>query len=108
MSETFSFEPRSFEPRGIRLGVVRGISYGLFGPPGEFVPQARALGAGLIRAYLYWSQVEPEPGQFRWDTVDAAWAACAAAPRLVSSIVAGCAASSPAVLAWPWWLHIAP
>ena len=29
MSETFSFEPD-----GIRLGVVRGISYGLFGPPG--------------------------------------------------------------------------
>ena len=71
MSETFSVEPLSFEPRGIRLGVVRGISYGLFGPPGEFVPQARALGAGLVRAYLYWSQVEPEPGHFRWDTVDA-------------------------------------
>ena len=71
MSETFPFEPQSFQPRGIRLGVVRGISYGLFGPPGEFVPQARALGAGLVRAYLYWSQVEPEPGQYRWDTVDA-------------------------------------
>jgi hypothetical protein len=51
--------------------VVRGISYGLFGPPGEFGPQARALGAGLVRAYLYWSQVEPAPGQYRWDTVDA-------------------------------------
>ena len=71
MSETFSFETQSFEPGGIRLGVVRGISYGLFGPPGEFVPQARALGAGLIRAYVYWSQVEPEPGHYRWDTVDA-------------------------------------
>ena len=49
--------------------MVRGISYGLFGPPGEFVPQARALGAGLVRAYLYWSQVEPEPGHYagtRW------------------------------------------
>jgi hypothetical protein len=55
----------------IRLGVVRGISYGLFGTPGEFVPQARALGAGLIRAYLYWGQVEPEPGRYRWDAVDA-------------------------------------
>jgi hypothetical protein len=66
MSKTFSFEPD-----GIRLGVVRGISYGLFGPPGEFVPQARALGAGLIRAYLFWSQIEPEPGRFRWGTVDA-------------------------------------
>ena len=71
MSKTFSFEAQSFEPGGIRLGVVRGISYGLFGPPGEFVPQARALGAGLIRAYLYWSQIEPEPGRYRWDTVDA-------------------------------------
>ncbi|HEY3979744.1 MAG TPA: hypothetical protein VGM79_20885 [Streptosporangiaceae bacterium] len=56
---------------GIRLGVVRGISYGLFGEPGEFVPQARALGAGLIRAYLYWGQVESEPGRYRWDAVDA-------------------------------------
>lgn len=72
MSETFASPSlRSFEPEGIRLGVVRGISYGLFGPPGEFGPQARALGAGLVRAYLYWSQVEPEPGQFRWDAVDA-------------------------------------
>jgi hypothetical protein len=69
MSETYAPEP--FEPQDIRLGVVRGISYGLFGPPGEFGPQARALGAGLVRAYLYWSQVEPEPGQYHWDTVDA-------------------------------------
>jgi hypothetical protein len=60
----------AFEPPGIRLGVVRGISYGLFGEPGEFVPQARALGAGLVRAYLYWGQVEPEPGRYRWDVVD--------------------------------------
>ena len=61
----------AFDPPGIRLGVVRGISYGLFGKPGEFVPQARALGAGLIRAYLYWGQVEPEPGCYRWEAVDA-------------------------------------
>ena len=61
----------TFEPQGIRLGVVRGISYGLFGAPGEFIAQARALGAGLVRAYLYWGQVEPEPGHYRWETVDA-------------------------------------
>jgi hypothetical protein len=61
----------AFDPPGIRLGVVRGISYGLFGQPGEFVPQARALGAELIRAYLYWGQVEPEPGRYRWEAVDA-------------------------------------
>ena len=61
----------SYEPSGIRVGVVRGISYGLFGPPGEFVPQARTLQAGLVRAYLFWGQVEPAPGEFRWDAVDA-------------------------------------
>ena len=61
----------TFDPPGIRLGVVRGISYGLFGPPGEFGAQARALGAGLVRAYLYWGQVEPEPGRYQWETVDA-------------------------------------
>ena len=61
----------AFDPPGIRLGVVRGISYGLFGKPGEFVPQSRALGAELIRAYLYWGQVEPEPGSYRWEAVDA-------------------------------------
>ncbi len=61
----------AFDPPGIRLGVVRGISYGLFGPPGEFVPQARGLGAGLVRSYLYWGQVEPEPGRYTFQAVDA-------------------------------------
>jgi hypothetical protein len=56
---------------GTRLGVVRGISYGLFGKPDEFAAEARALGAGLVRAYLFWGQVEPQPGRYEWDTVDA-------------------------------------
>jgi hypothetical protein len=41
------------EPAGIRLGVVRGNSYGLFGTPDDFVAAARRTGAGLIRAYRY-------------------------------------------------------
>jgi hypothetical protein len=61
----------SFEPAGIRVGVVRGVSYGLFGEPGEFGAEARGLGAGMIRAYLYWGQVEPEPGRFDWAVIDA-------------------------------------
>ncbi len=61
MSYTESFLP----------GVVRGISYGLFRPPDGFVDEARTIGAGLIRAYIYWAQVEPEPGRYEWDTVDA-------------------------------------
>ena len=75
-SEATTMKPQktktsALDPPGIRVGVVRGISYGLFGEPEEFVPQARALGAGLIRAYLYWGQLEPEPGSYRWDAVDA-------------------------------------
>jgi hypothetical protein len=56
---------------GVRLGVVRGISYGLFGRPDQFLPQLRELGAGLVRVYFYWSQVEPEPGRWSFDAVDA-------------------------------------
>ncbi|MEV6253374.1 hypothetical protein AB0L97_08970 [Nocardia sp. NPDC051911] len=56
---------------GIRLGVVRGTTYGLFGRPEEFVPQARALGAGIVRVNIYWSQVEPEPGRFDLHVLDA-------------------------------------
>jgi hypothetical protein len=58
-------------PPGVRLGIVRSISYGLFGRPDTFVPQLRELGATLVRIYLYWSQIEPEPGQYSFDTVDA-------------------------------------
>jgi hypothetical protein len=55
---------------GVRLGIVRGISYGLFGKPDRFLPQLRELGAGLVRVYFYWSQVEPEPDRWSFDAVD--------------------------------------
>jgi hypothetical protein len=55
----------------MQMGIVRGISYGLFREPDEFVPQARALGAGLVRAYVYWSQIEPRPDEFDFHVVDA-------------------------------------
>ena len=60
-----------FQPSDIRLGIARGVSYGLFGPPDEFVAAGRELGAGLIRVYVYWSQVQPEPDRWDWTTVDA-------------------------------------
>jgi len=58
-------------PPGARLGIVRSISYGLFGTPDQFVPQLRELGATLVRVYFFWSQVEPEPGRFSFDAVGA-------------------------------------
>jgi hypothetical protein len=54
-----------------RFGVVRGITYGMWGGAGVFMPAVRDLGARTTRVYIYWSQVEPEPGRFTWDTVDA-------------------------------------
>jgi hypothetical protein len=57
-------------PAGIRLGVVRGITYGLISPPETIVPQARSVGAEIVRIYLYWSQIEPEPGTYDWSAVD--------------------------------------
>jgi len=32
---------KSFIPAGIRFGIVRGISYGLFGKPDRYVAKAR-------------------------------------------------------------------
>ena len=60
---------RSHHP-ATTFGIVRGISYGLFGQPDDWVAQARELGATLIRLYVYWSQVEPRPGEYDWQVVD--------------------------------------
>lgn len=62
---------RSVAPAGVRLGVVRGISYGMFGAPDSFVPEMRKLSGTLVRVYVYWGQVEPEPGRYDWTVVDA-------------------------------------
>jgi hypothetical protein len=55
----------------LTMGVVRGISYGLFARPDAFGPALERLNAGLVRAYVYWGQVEPEPGRYDWTVVDA-------------------------------------
>ncbi|PYC63450.1 hypothetical protein C7C45_31930 [Micromonospora arborensis] len=56
---------------GLRLGVVRGITYGVYGEPERFVPQIRDLNGSLVRVYVYWSQIEPAPGQWNFGVVDA-------------------------------------
>ena len=35
------------------------------------MPQLRELDATLVRIYVYWSQVEPDPGNFTFEVVDA-------------------------------------
>ncbi|MFD0168743.1 hypothetical protein ACFVJH_32060 [Streptomyces decoyicus] len=61
----------SAAPAGVRMGIVRGIGYGMFGAPDSFVPEMRRLGGTLVRVYVYGSQVEPEPGRYDWTVVDA-------------------------------------
>jgi hypothetical protein len=58
-------------PTGCKLGIVRGISYGVFGPPDSFMPETRKLGSRFARVYLTWNQLEPRPGRFDWKAVDA-------------------------------------
>ena len=54
------------------LGVAWSPVYG-FPPakPETFMPQARKLGASFSRLTLYWSQIEPREGVYRWDELDA-------------------------------------
>jgi hypothetical protein len=72
---------------GIKLGIVRGISYGVFGPAGTFMPQTRALGAKLARVYLTWQQIETQPGTYDWSAVDTLLAQCAPGDRLWITVV---------------------
>lgn len=56
---------------GSPFGVVRGIVYGYAGTDADvFLPQMRELGTGLVRLFLWWGQIEPEPDHFVWDAVD--------------------------------------
>ena len=63
--------PVGLELADTRIGVNRGIGSGVFQAVDVFVPQVRALGAGVIRAYVYWARIEPEAGLYDWSTVDA-------------------------------------
>jgi len=54
------------------FGFGWGILYGYQGEPApEFMSDVRSLGAGCGKVYLYWQQIEPEPGQFDWSALDA-------------------------------------
>jgi hypothetical protein len=55
----------------VKLGVVRGISYGVFGAPGEVMTPTRALGASVARVYFTWNQIEPAAERYDWSAVDA-------------------------------------
>lgn len=57
---------------GVVWGQVYGMEHRLASHRAEvFLPQARALGAQLTRLFLYWGQLEPARGEYRWDALDA-------------------------------------
>lgn len=56
-------------------GPTFGVAWGfLYGVPGRdaprFMPTLRQLGGGCAKLHLFWSQIEPEKGQFDWHAVD--------------------------------------
>ncbi len=54
------------------LGIAWFFLYGHAGVPAvTYMPQLRELGAGFTKVYLFWEQIEPEPGRFDWTAVDA-------------------------------------
>ncbi|HLJ51425.1 MAG TPA: hypothetical protein VKU01_35710 [Bryobacteraceae bacterium] len=54
------------------FGVAWFILYGYSGvPPAIYMPQLRELGAGFTKVYLFWQQIEPEPGRFDWSALNA-------------------------------------
>ena len=55
---------------GAPFGINWGLIYGAQGQAETFMPQLRALGAGIARVFFFWGKVEPDPGHFDWDVVD--------------------------------------
>lgn len=68
--------------------------------PGEVLDRAQQLGVGWVRQPVRWADVEPEPGEQNWETLDAFFAEAAAhnlrvivtvtaAPNWARSVTAG-------------------
>jgi hypothetical protein len=54
------------------FGIAWFFLYGTHGvPAATFMPQVRELGGGFTKVYLFWQQIEPEPGRYDWTAVDA-------------------------------------
>src|SRR2546423_154032 len=55
------------------LGIAWGMIYGppATTEPARFMPVVRALGGGFTKVNLFWSQLEPEPGRYQLERLDA-------------------------------------
>jgi hypothetical protein len=57
---------------GAPLGIGWAFLYGYQGvPAAPFMPLLRACGGGMTKVYLFWNQIEPQPGKYDWTAVDA-------------------------------------
>jgi hypothetical protein len=90
MSTTLAAGAGQAEP--LTLGAPLGVSWApMFGLPPHpktdgALPAVRALGGGFLRVTLYWSQIEPKPGEFRWKELDGLLAQAKAPEELILTL----------------------
>jgi hypothetical protein len=58
---------------GSPLGITWGMIYGppAIKQPARFLPAVKQLGGGFTKVNLFWSQLEPQPGRYDWELLDA-------------------------------------
>lgn len=90
----------------IGVGLCRAATYGLLGPADVFLPVVRRLGGRIVRITLFWSQLEPSPGEYDWSTLDAflhqldgdeAWITVASSSTWGTKIASSFLPPSPAI-----------
>ena len=90
----------------LTLGAPLGVSWApMFGLPPHpqtdgALPAVRALGGGFLRVTLYWSQIEPKPGEFRWKELDGLLAQVKAPEEVILTL----SSASPWATEVPAWI----
>lgn len=74
---------------GPAAGPTQGGRFGVTGPAGEAEAGAllRELGVGWVRFPLQWGQVEPRPGEYRWNQVEAMVRSLRRGPRVMVTLM---------------------
>lgn len=66
-----ALQTRDITNPGFKLGIAWGMIYGFpLQKPVAFMPDLRRLGARFTKVNLFWSQIEPQKGQYNWAALD--------------------------------------